>query len=85
MQCDIKGQTHLTDLVNTPIVSNELAYAIKPHLGMVPYVGFIPTTPQNDEGCGMKANAQAEGEIARLCSPVEMLSPAECCHQCLSQ
>ena len=40
-----------TVLVTGPIWSSEDANAISPYLETLPYVGFIPTTPQNDAGC----------------------------------
>ena len=39
-----------TVLVTGPIWSSEDANAISPYLETLPYVGFIPTTPQNDAG-----------------------------------
>lgn len=40
-----------TEVVTGPMVSNEDAYATSPWRESKPYVGFKPTTPQNDAGC----------------------------------
>jgi hypothetical protein len=38
-------------LVMGPIWSSDEANATRPYLDTNPYVGFIPTTPQNAAGC----------------------------------
>ena len=45
-----KNSPTSTEVVTGPMVSNEDAYATSP-CRKVPYVGFKPTTPQNDAGC----------------------------------
>ena len=40
-----------TEVVTGPMVSKEDAYATSPWRESKPYVGFKPTTPQNDAGC----------------------------------
>lgn len=41
----------MTEEPKHPITSNDDAYAMSPNRETRPYVGFIPTTPQNDAGC----------------------------------
>lgn len=40
-----------TDEPKHPMTSSDDAYATSPNLETRPYVGFKPTTPQNDAGC----------------------------------
>ena len=40
-----------TDEPKHPMTSSDDAYATSPYLETRPYVGFSPTTPQNDAGC----------------------------------
>jgi len=40
-----------TEVPKHPITSSDDAYAMSPNLETRPYVGFNPTTPQNDAGC----------------------------------
>src|SRR5437870_1855206 len=42
-----------TDFASGPIWSSDKANATRPYLDTRPYVGFIPTTPQNDAGVRM--------------------------------
>ena len=41
----------VTSLQRGPIWSKDEPYAISPYLDTVPYVGFMPTTPQYEAGC----------------------------------
>ena len=62
-------------LDNIPIVSNDDAWATKPYLEILPYVGLRPYIPQNEAGCLIEPPVSEPNAISHKSSATAAADP----------